>query len=68
MKSLILLLIFVGVIFMTIGYIKSNQMCPPPIVKFRYYPKTFEQEMNNPVPVLSIFGKMFSENQPWIGT
>jgi len=66
MKSLILLLIFVGIIFMTVGYIRGNQMCPPPIVKFRYYPKTFEQEMNNPVPVLSIFGKMFSETQPWI--
>ena len=48
MKSIIILLIMMGVIFITVGYIKTNQMCPPPIVQYRYYPRSFEEEQTNP--------------------
>ena len=66
MKSIIILLIMMGVIFITVGYIKTNQMCPPPIVQYRYYPRSFEEEQTNPIPVSAIFGKMFKERSPWI--
>tara|TARA_B110000977_G_scaffold173747_1_gene227144 strand:- start:816 stop:1025 length:210 start_codon:yes stop_codon:yes gene_type:complete len=66
MKSVILLFLFIGIIFMIIGYIKTNQKCPPPIIEYRYYPKTFNQEMKDETPVSMIFGKMFSDKTPWI--
>ena len=51
MKSIIILLIMVGIIFIAVGYVKANQMCPPPVIQYRYYPKTFEQEQEEPVAV-----------------
>ena len=66
MKSVILLFLFIGIIFMVIGYIKTNQKCPPPIIEYRYYPKTFNQQMEDEVPVSMIFGKMFKDKTPWI--
>ena len=66
MKSVILLFLFIGIIFMVIGYIKTNQKCPPPIIEYRYYPKTFNQEMKDEVPVSMIFGKMFKNKTPGI--
>jgi hypothetical protein len=65
MKALVFLLMFVGFVFVVIGFVKTNQECPPPIVQFRYIPKTFNEEQNVRVPVTSIFGKMFSDITPW---
>ena len=65
MKSLILLFLFIGLILIVVGYVKSNQQCPPPIVQFRYVPRTFTEEEDAPIPVLSIFGKMFDEPSAW---
>ena len=39
--------------------------CPPPIVKFKYIPRTFEEEQINPIPIKSVYGKLFSEDSPW---
>ena len=65
MKSIIILLMLVGIICVVIGYIKSNQQCPPPVVEFRYLPQTFEQQQDLPTPVMSIFGKMFNSDSAW---
>ncbi len=61
MKLLIILLLIVGIIFISIGYIKTNQFCPPQRIEYRYIPRTFEQEQNNPVSLMSIHGKMFKD-------
>lgn len=68
MKSLVLLLLVVGVCMIVIGYNKSNQICPANRVEFRYIPRTFEQEQEVPVPVLSVFGKMFQDEDAWMKT
>ena len=65
MKALVFLLMFIGFVFVVIGFVKTNQECPPPIVQFRYIPKTFNEEQNVQVPVSSIFGKMFNDITPW---
>tara|TARA_Y100000590_G_C14898233_1_gene705369 strand:+ start:262 stop:486 length:225 start_codon:yes stop_codon:yes gene_type:complete len=65
MRVIVLFLMFVGVILITIGYMKTHMKCPPPIVKFKYIPKTFEEEQNTPIAIKSIYGKMFTENSPW---
>lgn len=68
MKSIVLLLFIIGVIFIAIGYYKDNQQCPPPIVQFRYVPRTFEQEQSLEQPILSTFGSMFKDNSAWMKT
>ena len=61
MKGLLFFILFIGLIFIVAGYIQSNQRCPPPIVVYRYIPRTFEEEQDNPMPLVSMFGKMFEE-------
>jgi hypothetical protein len=65
MKALVFLLMFIGFVFVVIGFVKTNQECPPPIVQFRYIPKTFNEEQNVQVPVTAIFSKMFNDTTPW---
>lgn len=61
MKGFLFFLLFIGLIFVVTGYIQSNQQCPPPVVVYRYIPRTFEEEQDNPAPLMSVFGKMFEE-------
>lgn len=63
---LILLLLFIGILFVSIGWIKSNQSCPAPIVEYRYVPRTFKEEQENPTKVSEIFDDMFNKSSPWI--
>lgn len=65
MKSLVILFAFIGLVFITVGYIKSNQECPPPLVQIRYIPRSFTEESKINTPVLSIFGSMFKNTSPW---
>ena len=51
-----------------VGYNKSNQVCPANRVDFRYIPRTFEQEQEAPTPILSVYGKMFQDNDAWVDT
>ncbi len=66
MKSLVILLLIIGICMVVIGYNKSNQICPANRVEFRYIPRTFEQEQETPAPVLSVFGKMFQDEDAWM--
>ena len=66
MRSIVLFFTFIGIICMTIGYVKSNMKCPPPIIKFKYVPQTFKQEQYNEIPLTATFGKMFEKDSPWV--
>ena len=66
MKSLVMLLLFAGILMVTVGYVNQLQTCPPPKVEYRYVPRTFEQEQNNPVKVSQLFNDMFEEPSVWV--
>lgn len=66
MKFLIITFLFVGFIFIVIGYINSHQQCPKPIIEYRYVPRSPAEDMQEPVSVTSIFAKMFHEPSPWV--
>jgi hypothetical protein len=68
LKSIILLLAIVGLVMLGVGYVKSNLQCPSNIVEYRYVEKTFNQEQNTPMPIMSISGmnSMFEDDAPWI--
>ena len=65
MKSLVFFVINNRIIFIAVGYIRSNQKCPPRLIEYRYIPKTFIDQQNNETPVLSIFNTMFTKSSPW---
>jgi hypothetical protein len=66
MKAIIVLLTFIGIIAIIIGYINQIKQCPPPKVEYRYIPRTFEDEQNDPVKVTKIFKDMFETPTVWL--
>ncbi len=66
LKNIISLTFFVGMIALILGYVNQLKTCPKPDVEYRYVPRTFEEEQNNPTRVTEIYQKMFHEPSPWI--
>ena len=65
-KFIMLILIFIGVLFITISMVQSSAQCPEPKIIYRYLPRTFEEVSNEPVYVSDIFKTMFTQQSPWI--
>lgn len=66
MNILIFVLMFIGVVFVVIGYIRATQHCAPRKIEYRFVPRTFVEDAKSPVPVTDIFAKMFYAKQPFI--
>jgi hypothetical protein len=66
MKSIITILTFLGIIGIAIGYVNQLKKCPPPNIEYRYIPRTFQQDQENPVKVSELYHTMFTEPTPWI--
>jgi hypothetical protein len=67
-KSLLLLVIFIGILLITIEIVKVLKDTEKIQTKteYRYMPRTLEEEQLEPVYVSEIFDTMFSEASPWI--
>ena len=66
-----LLLLFVGFVFLTIGFMNQMRASPKPIVEYRYVPRTFDEEQKEPPVLTDLFRTMFNTQQPYeygIGT
>jgi len=50
-----------------VGYVNQVKKCPPPKIEYRYVPRTFEQEQENPVKVSELYHTMFTQPTPWVG-
>lgn len=60
--SVLCLGIIVGgiIIWVFIHLTKSNN------IEYRYIPRTFKEEQEQPIPVSEIFESMFEQSSPWI--
>jgi hypothetical protein len=67
-KYTLLLILFLGITFVVINLTVTLKECPKPQTIYRYLPRTFEEEQNEPVLVSDIFKTMFSQPSPWIGS
>ena len=58
----------IGIIFITVGIAKNKLMPPERYDKiiYRYIPRTFEEEQQDPPLVSDIFATMFSQPDPWV--
>jgi len=65
-KGIIILLLVTGILFITIETIKSSHKCQPQKVVYRYIPRTFEEEQEDPNYVSEIFKTMFTKPSPWV--
>ena len=69
-KSIILLLIFLGIILVSVEIvrIKAGLIEQKPKIIYRYIPRTFEEEQLDPIYISDIFETMFSQPSPWVGS
>jgi len=65
-KITLMIMIFAGILLITINIVKSEQKCPKQQIIYRYIPRTFEEEQDDPVYVSDIFKTMFSQQSPWV--
>ena len=62
-----LILFLVGIFMFVLGYQQQKlRQIPKERIVYRYIPRTFDEEQQNPVKVSHIFSKMFQESSPWI--
>jgi len=67
-RFIVLVLFIIGVIFIVIEVTKSYNECPVPEIKYRYLPRSFKDEQKEPVPINDLYGRMFDEPSPWVGS
>ncbi len=66
MKSIVMMITFIGIIAIVVGYINQIKKCPPPKVEYRYIPRTFQEDQDHPVKISELFNTMFVEPTPWL--
>jgi hypothetical protein len=65
MKKLLVVMLFVGILFIVIDIVRENNAHHEKII-YRYIPRTFEEEQNEPVYVSEIFQTMFTQPSIWV--
>jgi hypothetical protein len=62
--------LIIGIIILLIIYemirLNTIKKCPKPYIEYRYVPRSFKDEQDEPVPIADIFNKMFSKPSPWM--
>jgi hypothetical protein len=64
-KSLLVFLLLIGVIMIIIESVRTHTKCPREKIIYRYIPRSFEEEQEEPVYVSDIFKTMFTQASPW---
>jgi hypothetical protein len=65
-RGLLILVIFIGIILITIEVTRTSAECPLQKTIYRYIPRTFEEEQRSEAYVTDIFKSMFEDPSPWI--
>jgi hypothetical protein len=68
MVGVVILLGIIGFISIIVSISRAYYRCAPSKVEYRYIPRTFKEEQENPIPVYDQFGNMFTESSPWFGS
>lgn len=68
MDFIVLLLLIIGVAFVTISWARADLKCPPPKIIYRYIPKhTLDIQFGTENTPSEIYKDMFVKSSPWIG-
>ena len=63
-KSMSFFLLFTGIILITVGYVKSENINKPPRVEYRYVSRSFQDQQMVDIPINSTFSEMFEKRDP----
>lgn len=68
LKLFMMFLFVVGIIFIIISVTQATKKCPEQKIVYRYIPRTFIEDQENPVPLDDIFYEMFNNPTPWVAS
>ena len=57
-------LFFIGIIMSVVGYYRANTSCPIQKIKYKFIPKTLEEEQADLTSVSATFKGMFTRSAP----
>lgn len=61
-------ILFIGLFIVIIDLVRTYNRCPENKVIYRYIPRSFREEQENPVPLDDIFYTMFNNPTPWVAS
>lgn len=67
-KNILFIVFFIGFTFIVIDVVRTYYKCPPNKTIYRFIPRTFKEEQENPVPLDDLFKTMFEQPSPWVHT
>jgi hypothetical protein len=69
-KNLFVILIFIGFVMLIIDYVKKStyNKCPKNKIIYKYIPRSFKDQQEDPVMISEIFDELFSQPTPWISS
>lgn len=66
-KGILILFLIFGVILIIIELTRVDRQCPKQKIIYRYIPRTFDEEQDEPVYVTDIFKTMFTQpDSAWV--
>lgn len=65
-KNILVLIIFLGIVFVIIDVVKTEHVCPQNKIIYRFIPRTIDEEFESPAFATDVFRTMFSQPSPWI--
>ena len=66
MKGIMILMLYVGITMIIVGYMKNYQKCDEPKIEYRYVPRTFFEEQIAPTDLKKSFSGMFNDQSTWL--
>lgn len=67
-KTIMVIITVFGILLIIIDLAKMTKSCPPDKIIYRFVPRTFKEDQDSPIPIKDIFGSMFDNPSPWIGS
>jgi hypothetical protein len=67
-NNILIILMIVGLVCAVVSLTKELSTQPEQIIEYKYIPRTFQEEQDNPVYVSDIFKDMFDKPSPWVAS
>ena len=67
MKTIVIIILIVGIIFITIGYMENYNNCQPDKkIEYRYIPRTFYNKPGTQNNLKKYYGNIFNQPSIWL--
>lgn len=67
-NAIMQIIFIVGLLAIIVNLVKTYNPCPEQKVIYKYMPRTFVEEQENPIPLDDIFYSMFNSPTPWVAS